>query len=183
VCSVDPLTTALTANTVGNVFIPTPPVTLPAVAEFPAIHASVAAHAHPSVTAGALVPTPAPLEELSPLRAIGASVADAERELPSLVDNAGDEMLVSAGPLVLPQAAELPVIDAPSEIGEDDLLCAPESIVSCEVKSPEPPHLQAAPTVVVGAGSRRSLPTPSATPNGRQRRKIMRRLHANDWTA
>jgi len=142
VWSVDALTTVLSSTTVDDVFVPAPPVVLPAVAELPAICAS--------------------------------------HEAGVLAGDAAGSPLVPAPPTPLLDAAALPVISATSE---DGLSCVPEPIGPCELNVPEFVPPKAPP--IVGAGRKPRPVTQKAvvTPNGRQRRKMMRRIRSSDWTA
>jgi CheY-like chemotaxis protein len=143
VCSVDALITALSSTPVGEMFVATPLVALPAVAELPAIRAS--------------------------------------RDAGVLAGDAAGSPLVPAPPTMLRlDAAALRAIRATSE---DRLSRVPEPIGPCELKAPELVPPKAPPTVGAGRKPRPVTQTAVVTPNGRQRRKIMRRMRSNDWTA
>jgi CheY-like chemotaxis protein len=144
VCSVDALMTALSSTTVGDTFVPTPPLALPAVAEIPAIRAS--------------------------------------GKTGVLASDAAGSALVPAPPTLPLEAAALPAITATSA---DGLSCVPEPIGPCELKALElvPPPPQASPTAGAGRKPRPVTQTAVVTPNGRQRRKMMRQMRATDWTA
>jgi hypothetical protein len=120
------------------------------------------------------MPTPsAGLPAIAELPAIRASETDGRGE-------AGNQ-LVPPPPLVLPPVAELPDISVSNEPSED-VLCFPEPTGPDDFEEPEPVRSEVAPTMNPGGKPRPAVAAVTVTPNGRKRRKMMRRMRAHDWT-